>query len=219
MSSAAGSAADLTTRARIRDAAIARIARQGLDAPLRAIAADAGVSPALIVHHFGSRAGLREACDEYVLAQIRENKSQAISGPGPASMLAQLAQVEGFAPLVGYVIRCVQAGDVMAHHLIEGMVADAEVYLEEGVRAGTLRPSRDPAGRARLLTVWAIGGIVVDLPLGGQELDVEQLPARLRDYTERIMLPALELLTEPVLADSTLLDAYLAARSRSEEKP
>ncbi|HEX5969203.1 MAG TPA: TetR family transcriptional regulator, partial [Intrasporangium sp.] len=63
---------DLTTRARIREAAIRRFAADGMEAPLRAIAADVGASPALILHHFGSRAGLRGACDQWVLAQIRE---------------------------------------------------------------------------------------------------------------------------------------------------
>lgn len=213
------SADDLHARARIRNAAVTRFGQDGFRIGLRAIAADAGVSPALIVHHFGSRAGLRRACDDYVVAQIRENKTQALGGAGPTAMLAQLAQVEGFAPLVGYVIRCVQAGDELARHLIEGMVADAEAYLEEGVRAGTLRPSRDPAGRARLLTMWAIGGLVLDLPLDSDKLDVDELPARLREYTDRIMLSALELLTEPVMADSSLLDAYLASRPRPEEKP
>ena len=39
-------AADLTARARIRDAAIRRFAADGMAAPLRAIAADAGSAPA-----------------------------------------------------------------------------------------------------------------------------------------------------------------------------
>jgi hypothetical protein len=32
---------------------------------------DAAVSPALVVHHFGSKDGLRQASDEYVLDAIR----------------------------------------------------------------------------------------------------------------------------------------------------
>ena len=53
---------DLTARARIRDSAIVYIGRHGWRAAtLRAIATDAGVSPALVIHHFGSKDGLREA--------------------------------------------------------------------------------------------------------------------------------------------------------------
>ena len=55
---------DLTARARIRDSAIVYFGRHGFQsATVRAIAADAGVSPALVIHHFGSKDGLREACD------------------------------------------------------------------------------------------------------------------------------------------------------------
>ena len=50
---------DLTARARIRDAAIECFARQGFAVSVRAIAAHAGVSPGLVIHHFGSKAGLR----------------------------------------------------------------------------------------------------------------------------------------------------------------
>ena len=35
---------------------------------VRAIAAEVGVSPALLLHHFGSKDGLRDACDDHVLA-------------------------------------------------------------------------------------------------------------------------------------------------------
>ncbi len=216
-SRAAGAAADLSTRARIRDAAIRTIAENGQAASLRAIAAEAEVSAALILHHFGSRAGLREACDRHVLEQMRDSKSAVLGSAGPAAMLAQLAQIEEYAPLVGYVMRCVQAGDEVADHLIEGMVTDAEGYLAEGVRAGTVRPSRDPAARARLLTHWSLGGLVLRLPAHGGRLDLDELPAWLRRYAEEIITPALELYTEPLLTDSTLLDAYLASEPTAEE--
>ena len=36
---------------------------------MRQIAGEAGVSPALVLHHFGSKAGLREEVDGYVAAR------------------------------------------------------------------------------------------------------------------------------------------------------
>ena len=63
---------DLTARARIRDAAVARFGRDGFRAPVRAIAEDAGVSAALVIHHFGSKDALRAECDEHVLRVIRD---------------------------------------------------------------------------------------------------------------------------------------------------
>jgi AcrR family transcriptional regulator len=59
---------DLTARARIRDAAIDLMAERGIGgATIRDIAQAAGVSSGLVRHHFGSKEGLRAACDEYVM--------------------------------------------------------------------------------------------------------------------------------------------------------
>jgi AcrR family transcriptional regulator len=181
-----------------------------MDAPLRAIAADAGASPALILHHFGSRAGLREACDEHVLAQIHETKSGILRPGGAGAMLTQLAHVEGYAHMVAYVLRCLQGGGELAARLVDQLAADTESYLGEAVEAGTVSPSRDPAARARVLTTQALGSLLLALPGRGEPLDVAELPALLRAHTERVTLPLLELYTEPLLTDSSLLDAYLA---------
>jgi AcrR family transcriptional regulator len=62
---------DRTTRAVIRDEALRLFAERGPDAvTVRQIAAAAGVSPGLVIHHFGSKDGLRKAVDEHVLAMF-----------------------------------------------------------------------------------------------------------------------------------------------------
>lgn len=59
---------DLTTRARLRDAALNLFAKHGFAATsTRAVAAEAGVSPGLVTHHFGSKEGLRQAVEDEVL--------------------------------------------------------------------------------------------------------------------------------------------------------
>lgn len=208
---------DLNNRARIRDAAIRRFASDGLDAPLRSIAADAGVSPGLILHHFGSRAGLRAACDAYVISQTRENKSGVLAGNGApgAALLAQLAQIEGYAPLIGYLLRCLQAGGELTETLVDSFVNDAVGYMAEATRAGSVTESRAPEARARVLVEMSLGALLLQLPAKRAQLDLNELPHWLRSYTERIMLPVLELYTQPLLTDSTLLDAYLESMDRS----
>src|ERR1019366_7238980 len=80
MSSAIGGTAfeDLTARARIRDAALRLFGDRGTDGTtIRDIAATAGVSGGLVRHHFGSKEGLRDACDAYALDRLMRLKEQA----------------------------------------------------------------------------------------------------------------------------------------------
>ncbi|HEV8172134.1 MAG TPA: helix-turn-helix domain-containing protein, partial [Actinoplanes sp.] len=63
----------------MRDAAIRLIAERGTDATtVRDIAREAGVSPGLLRHHFGSKEALREACDAYVLDRVVKIKEELL---------------------------------------------------------------------------------------------------------------------------------------------
>lgn len=200
--------ADLTAAARIRDAAIAQFGEHGFGVSLRAIADAAGVSAALVIHHFGSKDGLRKACDAYVAEEIRNGKSEAMRSPDPATWFAQMAEIESYAPLMRYLVRNMQTGGELAKTLWRKMIDNAEVYLNEGVRSGTLKPSRDPRARAKYLSITGGGGFLLYLQLHDTPMD---LRAVLRDYTRDMVLPALEIYTEGLMADSTMYDAFLAA--------
>ena len=93
---------------------------------------------------------------------IREQKAEAISTPGPAGAMQALADIEQYAPLVAYIVRSFQAGGGLGESLFEHMVEDTTQYLELGVAAGTVRPSRNPAARERRTLVLAVGGCEVD---------------------------------------------------------
>ncbi|MGO3055173.1 MAG: TetR/AcrR family transcriptional regulator, partial [Brevibacterium aurantiacum] len=59
---------DLTSRARIRNAALHQFAVKGFaGTPLRAIATEAGVAIGLIGHYFGSKEGTREAVETWIV--------------------------------------------------------------------------------------------------------------------------------------------------------
>jgi AcrR family transcriptional regulator len=198
--------ADLTAAARIRDAAIAQFGEHGFGVGLRAIAEAAGVSAGLVIHHFGSKDGLRRACDDYVAEAIRSLKSEAMQSHEPATWLAQLSEIESYAPLTAYLVRSLQSGADLAKTLWRTMIANAEEYLDEGVRAGTLKPSRDPKARARYLAITGGGGLLLYLQM---HEDPTNLAAVLRDYSTDMVLPALELYTEGLMADRTMYDAFL----------
>ena len=71
MFSDARPSSDLTAKARIREQALLLFAERGPDTvTVRDVAAAAEVSPGLVMHHFGSKAGLREAVDEHVAASF-----------------------------------------------------------------------------------------------------------------------------------------------------
>lgn len=199
---------DLTARTRIRDAAVARYGREGFGVGLRVIAEDAGVSAALILHHFGSKDGLRAACDAHVLAEIRQSKERALAGGGTQDVLLQLASMDEYAPLVGYALRSLQAGGDLARDFVEHFIADAEVYIAEAVAAGTMRPSRDEKARARYLTVQGLGALLLDMTLN-PPADPTDVVAMLHGYRDRMMLPTVELFTHGLMTDNTMLDAYL----------
>lgn len=199
---------DLTGRARIRDAAIRRFGSDGFGASVRSIAAGAGVSPALVIHHFGSKDALRDACDEHVLRVIREAEQESLFGKGPVDFVGQMATLDSFAPLVGYLIQTLMTGGDLAATLLTRLTEDAEGYLAAGVASGRLRPSRDPKARAAYLVDVGFGAMLTFLRRHPAPADGDYR-ALLREYAETSTLPALELYTEGLLADHGVLDSYL----------
>jgi AcrR family transcriptional regulator len=202
---------DFTATARIRDAAIELFGRDGFAVGVRAIATAAGVSPGLVIHHFGSKEGLRKACDDYVAETVHGSKTETITASDPATWLAQLAGIEAYAPLMAYLMRSLQTGGDLAKSLWRRMIDDVEQYMEEGVRAGTVKASPDPAGRARFLAMANGGSFLLYLQMHD---DPTNLRAVLHDYAEDMVVPALEIYTHGLMADSTMYDAFRAQREQ-----
>ncbi|MCL2780608.1 MAG: TetR/AcrR family transcriptional regulator [Actinomycetia bacterium] len=64
---------DLTAKARIRNAALDLFAQRGEDGTtMRAVAARAGVTVGLIVHHYGHKEALREAVEADIVARFAD---------------------------------------------------------------------------------------------------------------------------------------------------
>lgn len=201
--------ADQSTRERIRDAAVLRFARDGFGASVRTIATDAGVSPALVMHHFGSKDELHAECDERVLAEIRAVKNESIddlaSGKG---ILHRFAAADEYAPMLGYVLRSVQDGGAVGRSFIEQMVEDAVGYTKHGVEAGLIKPSRDEPARARYLTLSALGVLILEITLNPPE-DPADLSSIVRDFITTSYLPMIELYTQGFFTTRRMLDEYL----------
>jgi AcrR family transcriptional regulator len=162
---------DLTGRARIRDAALEEFAAKGVrGATVRGIAARAGVSPALVQHHFGTKDGLRRACDEHVLGYIRR-EADATRRDGALGDPGYLGEVFRTAPRVQrYLARSLVDGSPEASALFDELVALTEHNLADPPDAvGT------GYDRALVFTAMRLGVIVlhehVSRGLGGDAFD------------------------------------------------
>lgn len=153
---------DRTTRAVIRDEALRLFAAHGQDAvTVRQIAAAADVSPGLVVHHFGSKEGLRREVDQYVL-DVFEAMLGELTGEGGAELLdpgtGTSSLSEAFArhlpddsPLPGY-LRRLLLSDADAGRLLFRRLYDLSRAALDGLAAaGLAAPGADPAVRAALL--------------------------------------------------------------------
>ena len=206
--SASSASPDGGGRARILDAAVQRFARSGFGASVRAIAADAGVSAALVIHHFGSKDRLREACDEHVLAWIAESKRQNMGKATSGRLFEVLAQADELAPLVGYTLRSLQTGGAAGRGFVEHMIDDAEQYTAEAVADGIVRPSRDERARVRYLVYSSLGALLLSVTMNPPR-DPQDVNAAVRAFLDDLYLPMLELFTEGFLTSRRMLDDYL----------
>ena len=141
---------DLTTRARIRDAAMAEFADKGYrGASMRGIASAAGVSLGLIQHHFGTKDGLRAACDEFVL-QLVAFKTAAVED-GTIGDQETLNALMAVAPAVQrYAGRALVDGSPRIAELFDQLVASGESYLTSSF------PDRFTAGSPRTRDAAAV---------------------------------------------------------------
>ncbi|MDR0592944.1 MAG: TetR family transcriptional regulator [Bifidobacteriaceae bacterium] len=216
-----GRDSDLTAKARIRDAAIRLFSKEGFGVSVRKIATAAAVSPGLIIHHFGAKDGLRAECDEYVGQIIVELKTATMAAPigsVEANLMHQLANVEKYQYVLGYLLNSVNTGGPAARAFIDTMTAATVSVLERGVAAGRIRPSRDPVGRAKFLTDSSIGSLLVWAAARSTRLAGLGAPDT-NEYLAEFAIPSLELYTEGLFSDSATLDAYLAATATEPPTP
>ena len=161
------SASDLTAAAAIRDAAMGLFAERGFaGVTVRDIAAAAGVSPALVIHHYGSKVGLKSAVDEraieLLMAVFAVESADPLGPDGFAAMSEVLADLIDTHPtLMPYLRRLLidggPAADALFRMLYEGTVASLAA-LEA---AGLLAPTADAALRAAFLLVNDLGAAIL----------------------------------------------------------
>jgi AcrR family transcriptional regulator len=148
---------DRTARAVIRDEALRLFAERGPDAvSVRQIAGAAGVSPSLIIHHFGSKDGLREAVDAHVLAMfgamLGELTTPDLYDPGAAGSLAEavMRHLPPDSPVPAYLRRLLLSGGDPGRELFRRLYEGSRTALDAMAGAGLATRGADPAVRAAI---------------------------------------------------------------------
>lgn len=150
---------DRTTTARIRDEAMRLFADRGAAAvPLRAIAEAAGVSAPLIIHHFGSKAGLQAAVNRHVTGVVRdvigplgESTATQTGFGGVADLLA--TSFAGNPHMIGYLRRMLIDGGEAANQLFSDLHEATREVVTGLATAGLIRKFPDPDQLAAFLLV------------------------------------------------------------------
>lgn len=148
--------ADLTAAAAIRIAAMKLFAERGYaGVTVRQIASAAGVSAALVIHHYGSKENLRAALEERVAAFFDSMLADLarVTEEGGSTSVAELFAdgLEREPGLAGYVRRLLADGGPAGVDLFGRLYEVTRTGMEALQRAGVVRRSDDEAVRNAFL--------------------------------------------------------------------
>jgi len=189
---------DLTGRARIRNTALRQFAERGFAATtIRDVAAAAGVSPALVRHHFGSKDGLREACDRHALAAYIDIAESSVSS-GELPEGRHIGQEDSW--LVRYLALALVEDSPTATAIFDALVAVTEDHLR--TREGS---TADVHAQAVVLTAMRLGVTVLHRHVG-HALDTDVFS---EEGVARVSLATLDLLA-PGLVDTDRAESWRA---------
>ncbi len=153
---------------RLRDSALVLFGESGFDGTsVRAIAARANVTAGLVLHHFGSKEGLRRAVDRYVLDAVTTAFAELLETDATTDLMA--VRRNGFQtlfqehPYMGRYLRRSLLEATEASMVLFDRIVEVSRALFEPLRdAGLTRPTDDPD--AQLLMGMLSGLMPVLLP-------------------------------------------------------
>lgn len=162
-------ATDRTAAARIRDAAIRLFGTYGFQATtIRDVAESADVSPALVMHHFGNKEGLRQACDEWIWSEVDPDKTSGLDMLDPESVTPLDLQPQ----IAGYIAATLRENGRQADQLFDRLCKVADNMMTHGDLRLADVPNRDEV--LAVTTAYSCGAIMmgaqVARKLGGSDL-------------------------------------------------
>lgn len=153
------------TADRIRDAAISEFAAQGFArSTVRGIAAAAGVSAGLVIHHFGSKDGLRTACDDHVFTTIAEAKREN-ADRSPLDLTSRLDE-EPMRTYVDYLTKSMLDPSEHGQRFFDHYVEVLEQSIAEGFAGYTFRQAEDRRAQAAMMAALGLAPLMLQQRLG-----------------------------------------------------
>lgn len=179
-------------RERIVTAALELFAERGPDGvSVRDVAATAGVSLALIPHHFGTKAGLKAAVDDHVsriFDALLEQSIAEVATAGDGAIAESFAELllhhlpQG-SPVPAYLRRMLLAGDPAGRAFFRQWFELSQTMMAAMDAAGLTRPSNDPDVRAAFLMVNDLALVLLHEHIA-DAIGIDPLtPAGLRRWT------------------------------------
>ena len=191
---------DLTAYARIRTAALDLFATRGVArTTIRDVAREAGVSPGLVQHHFRTKAGLRDAVNEHVVALATEALGELPDPSGVDNPFRDLADritavASEHPTALLHVARSVSDGDPAGLELFGGFVAIARTQLRELQKVHAVDRRHDLDWAALHLVVFNLGTLLfrpaVERALG-EPFFTEEAIRRWNDATTELLVDGL----------------------------
>ena len=156
-------AQDLTAKARIRNAALDLYASQGEDrTSMRSIAAAAGVTVGLVVHHYGTKDRLRDTVEELIVDYFRQAIARAPADGTPAGIAAArdaaVAEMLTANPeVVNYMRRALLDPAGPRGHLLERLTELARSAVSELRRTGQASVNRAESTQVTEVVIRQLG--------------------------------------------------------------
>lgn len=186
----------LDTRAQLVEVATEAFARDGISATsLRSIAKEAGVSPALVVHHFGSREKLIEECIIKALGLWVSEQQEFVDVSLSTALTKWQGAVDKHGVKLQFFRQVLLAGGAPANALFSRMVKETEMVIDSQAAKGRMRKVENQKDFALLLTLQELAPLMLQSEvadyLGSSHLNPET--------QGRIALAREELLTKGIL--------------------
>ncbi|GAA5057477.1 TetR/AcrR family transcriptional regulator [Nocardia callitridis] len=152
---------DRTARARIRDGALALFAERGVEGvTVRDIAGAVGVSPALVMRHYGTKENLRGVVDDHaaavfesVLEQVTVSEAEEGSAQSRGMAEAVSRRLPAESPIPAYLGRMLLGNSAAGGELFGKLFSVSRAALTEMSRTGAAEVGEDPDVRAAFLLV------------------------------------------------------------------